>query len=202
MLGIGISVYLKAHLRPAIIPEINSQPAVTQNEPEQPKEVVMPLENSLERITKKPFGIHVTPTSSPVSPERFTGYHTGTDFEILPGEENADVTVSAICTGKILNKQTAQGYGGLLSQACVLGGQPVTVYYGHIKIAGVADKIGDTLSQGQAFAILGKAYSAETGGERKHLHLGIHKGEKIDNRGYVSKSSDLDNWLDFQQLVK
>ncbi|MGE5297947.1 MAG: M23 family metallopeptidase [Acidobacteriaceae bacterium] len=160
-----------------------------------------PLDKVLERVTKKPFGIFVTPKSSPVNPERFTGYHTGTDFEILPNEENSDVSVAAICSGKILRKETARGYGGLLTQSCTINGQAVTVYYGHIKLASVAKKAGDELAAGEKFAILGKGYSSETGGERKHLHLGIHKGTSIDNRGYVSSANLLPNWIDSQTVL-
>ncbi|NTU99252.1 hypothetical protein HGA64_04600 [Candidatus Falkowbacteria bacterium] len=42
---------------------------------------VPPISDALSRVTKKPFGIKVSPKNSSVSPERFTGYHTGVDFE-------------------------------------------------------------------------------------------------------------------------
>jgi hypothetical protein len=61
--------------------------------------LVLPISSAAKRITKKPFGLKVSPTDSPVKPERFSGYHTGTDFEILPGEENKDVPIYAICNG-------------------------------------------------------------------------------------------------------
>ncbi len=35
----------------------------------------------------------------------------------------------------------------------------------------------------------------ETDGERKHLHLGIHKGTVVDLRGYVDSELDLKNWI-------
>lgn len=85
--------------------------------PIEQEEVVMeeknniPLEKYEERVTKKPFGIHITKTNSPVSPERFSGYHSGVDFEILPGEEDTDVEVRAICTGPLVMKKRATGYG-------------------------------------------------------------------------------------------
>src|SRR5579863_6635904 len=40
-----------------------------------------PISGGLSRVTKKPFGIYVTPQNSPVQPEKFTGFHTGIDFE-------------------------------------------------------------------------------------------------------------------------
>ncbi|HZZ99469.1 MAG TPA: hypothetical protein VFK07_02035, partial [Candidatus Paceibacterota bacterium] len=43
---------------------------------------------------------------------------------------------------------------------------------------------------------LGKGYSSQTDGERKHLHLGIHKGSAVDITGYVSSDDLLSNWLD------
>jgi hypothetical protein len=37
---------------------------------------VAPLDRASGRVTKKPFGIFVTPQNSPVQPERFRGFHT------------------------------------------------------------------------------------------------------------------------------
>jgi hypothetical protein len=50
--------------------------------------------------------------------------------------------------------------------------------------------------------ILGKGYSGETNGERKHLHLGFHKGNGINLLGYVNTQEQLiDGWLDPCQYV-
>lgn len=54
------------------------------NQSEKPKKlpkIVLPIAEFEKRITKKPFGIYITPQNSPVQPERFTGYHTGVDVE-------------------------------------------------------------------------------------------------------------------------
>jgi len=166
-----------------------------------PPTIALPLTDSLSRITKKPFGIYITPKSSPVQPEHFTGYHTGTDFEIFPVELDKYVPVSAICTGKIEVKRTAQGYGGVLVESCDLDNQPVTVVYGHLKLTSINQNVGDTLTAGESFALLGNAYSTETGGERKHLPLGIKKGSTVNLLGYVQNESDLSGWLDFQKLL-
>ena len=155
-----------------------------------------PLDRAAERVTKKPFGIYITPQNSPVQPERFQGYHTGTDFEIFPEEISVDVSVKAICDGKILEKRTASGYGGILVQNCILDNQSITVLYGHLKLASIAKKTGDALTKREEIGVLGKAYSVETDGERKHLHLGIHKGSGIDIRGYVQNQSELSGWID------
>lgn len=155
-----------------------------------------PLDRAGERVTKKNFGQFITPQNSPVKPERFRGYHTGTDFEIFPEELNADVPVRAICDGKIAVKKIATGYGGLLVQNCELDNNPIAVIYGHLKLASVTKKAGEALAKGEKIGILGKAGSVETGGERKHLHLGVRKGSAIDIRGYVQNQAELSGWLD------
>ena len=109
----------------------------------------LPLEQAEERITKKKFGQYITSQNSPVQPEKFRGYHTGTDFEIFLEELNANVPVQAICDGKIALKKTATGYGGILVENCELDNQLITVIYGHLKLASIAKKAGDTLAKGE-----------------------------------------------------
>src|SRR5579871_4518385 len=70
----------KAAVKPATTPAPAPAPAMVE-----------PAKDFLQRVTKKPFGIYVTPTDSPVQPERFTGYHTGADGEY--GDITADVPV-------------------------------------------------------------------------------------------------------------
>ena len=156
----------------------------------------LPLNNVLGRVTKKPFGIYITPKNSPVTPEKFIGWHTGADFEIFSGEENKDVQVSAICGGKLLVKEFGRGYGGMLVQACDINSQPATIVYGHLKLESVAFKVGDDIAAGAIIGVLGKGYTNETDYERKHLHLGIRKGSAVDTRGYVAAESELINWID------
>jgi len=160
-----------------------------------------PLDRAAERVTKKPFGIYITPQNSPVQPERFQGYHTGTDFEIFPEELDADVPVRTICPGKIAVKRFASGYGGVLVQNCTLDNQPITVVYGHLKLASISKNTGDQLDAGEEIGILGRAYSPETDGERKHLHLGIHKGTSINILGYVQNKNELSGWVDPCEFV-
>ncbi|MFH1235454.1 MAG: M23 family metallopeptidase [Parcubacteria group bacterium] len=179
----------------------NSNTAAVTNTAPQVKEFVPPLDRPAERITKKPFGVYITPETSPIQPEKFTGYHTGADFEILPGEENSDMKVTAACTGVVRVKQTVSGYGGVLIQDCTLGGEAVTVLYGHLNKDSITIKVGETLTQGDFIGNLGKGYSTQTDGERKHLHLSIHKGMGINYKGYVSAQSQLDEWLGSQQYL-
>lgn len=155
-----------------------------------------PLDRAAQRVTKKPFGIFITPQNSPVQPERFRGYHTGADFETFPDEVDAAVSVQVICDGTIAEKKYASGYGGVMVQNCELNQQPITVIYGHLKLASVAKNAGDMLNAGEQIGILGKGYSPETDGERKHLHLGIHNGKSISILGYVQSKNDLAAWID------
>lgn len=155
-----------------------------------------PLDRAKERVTKKPFGIFITKTTSPVQPERFSGFHAGTDFEIFPEEAQAEVVVKAICDGKLLLKKTASGYGGVAVQECELDSHPVTVVYGHLKLASLTQEVGSDLKTGEALGQLGAAFSVETDGERKHLHLGIHKGVGINLLGYVQAKNELIDWVD------
>jgi murein DD-endopeptidase MepM/ murein hydrolase activator NlpD len=155
-----------------------------------------PLDRASERVTKKTFDLYITPQNSPISPERFTGFHTGADFEIFPEELNTEVPVKAICSGTLKLKETASGYGGVAVQNCELNGEAITVVYGHLKLSGIAKRAGENLTAGETLGILGAGYSAETDGERKHLHLSIHKGASTNITGYVSAENDLSEFMD------
>src|SRR3990167_9709737 len=158
-----------------------------------------PLDPPENRVTKKPFGIYVTLENSPVQPEKFTGYHTGTDFEINEYELLPDIPVLAICGGVIKDRKRVNGYGGVVIQECIFENQPVRVLYGHVSLDD-AD-VGAYIPPGRIIAKLGRDKSEETDGERKHLHLGIVKGMIIDARGYVSAKAEFDTWLDFSEFV-
>lgn len=159
------------------------------------KDFQSPLDFAPDRVIKKPFGIYITPKNSPVQPEKFQGYHTGTDFEIFPDELTADVSVKAVCSGKILLKKTASGYGGVIAESCELDKNPITVIYGHLKLASISKNLGESISAGETLGILGANKSVETDGERKHLHLGFHKGIAVNILGYVQNKSTLSDWI-------
>lgn len=161
-----------------------------------------PIADRQNRVTKKPFGIKVSPGNSPVSPEKFSGFHTGTDFETFADEQNADVEITAACNGKVLLKKWATGYGGVMVQSCKLDNADVTLIYGHLNISSINLTVGQTISVGDKIGNLGKGYSTETDGERKHLHFGIHKGTSVNILGYVQNPADLNNWLDAQKYLK
>ena len=153
------------------------------------------------RITKKPFGIFVTQRNSPVSPERFSGYHSGTDFEVFEEEDPESIIVTAICSGTLHYKKWINGYGGVAVQACLRGGEPLTVLYGHLDIRSIEKGIGAELKKGDVIGHLGKGYTEETDGERPHLHLSIHKGERVNLKGYVRREEELEAWFDPIYLI-
>lgn len=176
---------------------VNEQTSqLTANNDESGQSLRLPIDRALERMTKKPFGIYITPQNSPVESERFSGFHTGTDFEIFPGEETKDILIRAICGGDLIFKNFVLGYGGVAIQACRIDNQKITILYGHLRLASISPKTGDFLTPGDLIGVLGTGFSAETDRERKHLHLAIHKGVEINLRGYVPDQQLLSAWLD------
>lgn len=156
---------------------------------------VAPIDHALSRITKKDFGIKISPGHSPVPNDRFSGYHTGVDFETTPDEANKNVAVNAVCVGPLHIKEWAKGYGGVVVQECSLAGSTIYVVYGHLNVDSVTAKVGDILAPGDYLGNLGEGYSHQTDGVRKHLHLSIYKSEPLDIRGYVPEEQDLTKWL-------
>ena len=174
------------------------------NNPEEKKipKFTEPIDNALERITKKPFGIKISFTNSPITPEKFSGYHTGVDFEIVEEEIEMDIPIFAICTGPIILKKWINGYGGAVVQRCLLDNEDITVLYGHLKLSSIQKNINDNNQLGNQIGILGKGESTDTDDERKHLHLGIHKGNKINLLGYAQNQKDLQNWIDIADYLE
>ena len=159
------------------------------------------MERAEERVTKKPFGLYVTPSDSPVDLERFLGYHTGVDFEVFDDELDVDISIYAICEGEIRFVDWVSGYGGVLIQQCELNPDaPMTVLYGHLDVESIPHQVGDVLFVGDRLGVLGEGFTNETDGERKHLHLAIHRGKDLEFRGYVQDPKALDSWFDFLDL--
>ncbi len=172
---------------------LNSLKFTTEVEASQ---VVYPLKDFLSRITKKRFGQYITPQNSPVSPERFLGYHTGVDAETTSDEQNLEVPVVAIATGIVTFSRTVDGYGGVVMIEHQVDGQTVTALYGHLDIDSVTLAVGATVTPGQTIGVLGAGGTSATSGERKHLHFGLLTGASANLRGYVSQTGDLTPWLD------
>lgn len=162
----------------------------------------IPLTNWFERITKKPFGILIVPETSPVQPEKFSGYHTGTDFEVIENEIESEVEVLAICDGEVVESKYVSGYGGVLIQSCEIYDKKILVLYGHIDLSIPKSRTSSkNIKKGEIVSILADDQSYSSGGERKHLHLGIIRGTTINYKGYVESESSLSNWLDFQKVI-
>lgn len=179
-----------------------STPATSSPASTSKPQISNPITLPQTRITKKPYNIYITKQDSPVQPEKFSGYHTGTDFEVTEDEQNTDVQINTACDGKLLVKKYATGYGGVAVQSCKLDSADVTIIYGHLQLDSITAKVGDELKQNTKLGILGKGYSAETDGERKHLHFGIHKGTAVNILGYVQNKADLSNWLNALDYLK
>lgn len=146
--------------------------------PTEPQVLGWPLIDAPERVTKKPFGIFITPETSPVPDDHFSGIHVGTDFETTPDEADVDVPVFAICDGPLRMATWANGYGGVATQSCVIEGEEVTVIYGHLDKDSILPKVGAKVVRGEKIALLGAGGTEAVDGVRKHLHLGIRKVEK------------------------
>ncbi|MEK7548310.1 MAG: M23 family metallopeptidase, partial [Patescibacteria group bacterium] len=141
-----------------------------------PTALFEPIADFKSRITKKRFGTFVTPTSSPVSPERFSGWHTGVDVEY--GDSGGDVAVLAIADGVIMINKIAAGYGGVLAISHLIKREPVVAIYGHLDPKSLPASAVKTVKGGSRIAILGDGQTAETDNERKHLHFALVKGER------------------------
>ena len=161
--------------------------------PSQVANLYEPVKDFKQRITKKPFGIFVTPTSSPIKPERFRGYHTGTDSEY--GDITTAVPVNAVQDGTVVYSGYVSGYGGVLILTGNINNQPVRFLHGHLNPSQLTP-INTTVSANQQIGILGKGYSKETDFERKHLHFAIIKGTTNNFLGYVQNKNELSNWID------
>jgi len=150
-----------------------------------------PIAEFEKRITKKPFGIFITPENSPVQPERFSGYHTAVDVEYEDVLD--DVPVLAIAEGEVVMARSADGYGGVTVIQHGIRGEAVQSVYGHLDPASLL-RVGQNVRAGAQIGVLGEGGTSETGGERKHLHFGILKGSTVDIRGYVANKSELGGW--------
>lgn len=164
--------------------------------------VIYPLREFTQRVTLKPFGLFVSPTNSPVSPERFSGYHTGIDAEAFETEENAEVPVFAIADGRIIEKQEVPGYGGVVIIEHIVDGEVYSALYGHLDIGSIEKNEGDPINKGEAFAFLGEGFTGETDGERKHLHFSIRTGTDTTLSGYVSSKSELSEWINPEEFFR
>lgn len=173
--------------------------------------VVLPVERYFENQTLKGFDVLVDRAyherRRDLFPHnglrnQFTGFHAGADVEFYSGQDaRSEIPVRAIANGEVIYVGTVPGYGGLV---VVRHHEPevVTSLYGHVRLSDVRVRTGQRVTAGQTVAFLGKNFSAETSGARKHLHFGIHKGPALDFDGYEQTREHLraewynpDDWL-------
>lgn len=154
-----------------------------------------PIKNFPEGIIKKPFGIFITPQTSPVQPERFSGYHTGADVEADTADHRAEIPIYSIADGRVLESTRAAGYGGVLAIEHRIGGERVIGIYGHLDPVGLAS-LNRAVRAGERIGFLGKADTPETDFNRKHLHFGLYTGKGAVLLGYVDRKEELKEWID------
>lgn len=155
--------------------------------------IVPPVDDFLTRITKKSFGTFITPETSPVANDRFSGFHTGVDVEYDDVAE--DIAIYAIADGTVIASTFGKGYGGVVVVRHET--EQILALYGHLDPATLPAR-GTKLRQGQFIGVLGADHSEETDGVRKHLHFSIQpdRGGEIDIRGYVKTEEELTQWID------
>lgn len=161
----------------------------------EPTALFYPIKNFPEGITKKPFGIFITPENSPIQPERFSGFHTGADVEIDSADLSRDIPIYSIAAGRVLKSTRAAGYGGVLAIEHWIAGERVVGIYGHLDPASLAP-LNREVQAGDRIGILGEANTSKTDFNRKHLHFGLYKGENVELLGYVESKNDLKQWVD------
>jgi murein DD-endopeptidase MepM/ murein hydrolase activator NlpD len=157
------------------------------------QELAYPIDEFKKRITKKTFGLLVSPKNSPVSPERFTGYHTGVDVEYQ--DMKSDVPVYAVADGTVVYSGIVSGYGGVFVIKIKLDGLSHLILYGHIRPGSLPEK-NRKVFKGEKLALLGTGYTKETDGERKHLHFAVLSGGELNLKGYVQTKDQLSGWID------
>ncbi len=152
-----------------------------------------PVRDFMSRVTKKQFGMYITPETSPVDHDRFTGYHTGVDVEFT--DTDSDVPVYAIADGSIVFRDWVKGYGGVIVIRHTINGVTLYALYGHLDEASFPPTDVVRVVAGQQIARLGDGLTQETDGVRKHLHFSVSTTEKLDLRGYVQDEAELSHWL-------
>lgn len=150
-----------------------------------------PIAEFEKRITKKNFGDYITPKTSPIQPERFSGWHTGVDVEYE--DMVGDVSVLSVCDGEIVLSKWVSGYGGTIVLKCQIENNDYYIVYGHLDVNSFINKT--EITKGEKLAILGDGLTQETDFERKHLHFGIHKNS-LNLKGYVQIESEIKEWID------
>lgn len=159
---------------------------ILQNPPEMDEpDVVFPVEGFMEGRTFKAFGEYIQ--------DRFNGYHVGDDVEHVATAW--DVPVQAIADGEVAFVSRVSGYGGVIVLKHELEGKTISSLYGHIDLGSTTLKTGDKVRKHEKIAVLGEGETAETDGERKHLHFALWEGGEVKLPGYVQTEVEVDGWI-------
>lgn len=174
---------------PAFEIELPKQPSAPIEE-SQESSVALPVDEYVKRRTLKTHGEYIE--------DRFSGYHVGDDIEFVDVE--GDTLVYAIADGEVTYASTASGYGGVIIIAHQVEGETISAVYGHVEIASALVSAGDTVEKGQQIGILGDHQSAETDGERKHLHFALYPGSGTTLAGYTGTADSVNGWINPQDF--
>ena len=158
-------------------------------------EVYLPVRNFYENQTVNPYGVYRS--------NRFLGYHSGVDVEVDPGDLNRKVPVYSVFDGEVKEVTLANGYGGVVAIKHSFGDMELMGIYGHVRLWDANVKAGQKIGSGGVIGYLGADYSNETDGERKHLHFGLSRQEKVDIRGYVEGLEELKrDWINPSEFLR
>lgn len=154
-----------------------------------------PTEEFRQRITKKPFGIFITPETSPIQPDRFLGFHTGVDAEFT--DRTDEIPVRAVANGNIVFRRWVSGYGGVIIIQHEINDRQLHALYGHLDASNFPPRNIIRVRAGDVIGVLGDGGTEETDDVRKHLHFSIRPAqESFDLRGYVKSHEELSGWFD------
>lgn len=187
---------------PAPVAEVAAQllpSATTVTPPPASAGLLEPVPRFRDHITKKSFGMYITPDTSPIADDRFTGFHAGVDAEFT--DATAAIPVTAIADGTVTFAGWLKGYGGVIVVRHSIAGSPAYALYGHLDAASLVSA-GSRVRAGERLGLLGDDHSVQTDGVRKHLHFAIYTGETMDYRGYVPHQEDLAPWMDPLSLFR
>lgn len=158
---------------------------------------VYPIQTYSTHRTSKVFGQYIAPDAG----DRFSGYHTGDDVEV--DDINASAAVYAITGGTMIRRQTVPGYGGVVILKFSNNDITYHALYGHLDLDSVGIAVGEQVVAGQQLGLLGEDKSADTDGERKHLHFAIYPYTGTEQfAGYVDTEADIAKWIDPAAFLK
>jgi len=158
---------------------------------------VYPMEDYVTLRTKKVFGQFIAPDSG----DRFSGYHTGDDIEVV--DVAAEVPFYALADATVLRKETVGGYGGVLIVEFVDNGTTYQALYGHVDLNSINAAVGESVTKGARLGVLGDDLSSETDGERKHLHFALYPSTgTVLYAGYTANDADLQQWVNPSDFLR